>query len=342
MTKNNPLVSICILSYNRPETLFRLLSTIDTKKFNEIEIVICEDFSPKRDQIRVVVSEFNDKESYSVAYHENSKNLGYDGTFCELVSHARGRWLIFMGDDDEFVPGSLDKILSFLEENSDLGYVLKSHHLIHDHKNKELFRYFNETKFFMPGVETYIELFRKSVYIAGFMIRRECVLPYITNRFDGTMLIQLYLLAEVVLKHPSAYLDEPFTQQYASYDHNVGDVMFDRKQEKFIPRKPTLDISLNFLNSFSIITKYIDSKYQIKSTDVIKKDMSKYFYPSLAVHRDSGLIFFWNYVRQLNKLGFNVSIYYYLYVAFLTLLGKRICDKGIWYIKKILGRTPRL
>lgn len=340
--KSKPFVSICILSYNRPKTLLRLLRTIDTGRTDEIELVICEDSSPRQQEIREVVNAFRVQQPYPVLYFENPKNLGYDGTFCELVKHANGTWLVFMGDDDEFVPGALDKVMGFLDQHSELGYVLKSHCLIHDGQKKERFRYFRKSEFFEPGINAYMELFRKSVYIAGFTIRREYAAPYLTNRFDGTMLIQLYLLAEVVLRHPSAYFDEPFTQQYASHEHNVGDVMFDREKNKFVPRRPTLDISMNFLKSFALITEFIDRTHKIGSTEIIKKDMSKYFYPSLAVHRNSGLRFFFNYVRELNKLGFNSSIYYYVYVILLTLLGKRVCDWGIWRLKKILGSTPRL
>ena len=320
----------------------RLLKTIDTKQSEDIEIVVCEDCSPRQEEIRQVIAQFRELHKFKVLYSENSKNLGYDGTLCELVKQANGVWLVFMGDDDEFVPGALDKVIDFLGQQSELGYVLKSHYLIHENQKKERFRYFGKTEFFKPGVATYIELFRKSVFIAGFMIRRDYARPYLTDRFDGTLLMQLYLLAEVVLKHPSAYFDEPFTQQYASHQHNVGDVMFDREKNTFVPRRPTLDISLNFLKSFSHITEYIDKQYHINSTELIKKDMSKYFYPSLAVHRDEGLRFFINYVRELNKLGFNSSYYYYIYVILLTLLGKRVCDWGIYQLKKLLGSTPRL
>lgn len=340
--KKKPLVSICILSYNRPETLLRLLRTIDTNRTDDLELVICEDSSPRQQEIREVVNAFKAQQPYPILYFENPKNLGYDGTLCELVKQANGRWLVFMGDDDEFVPGAFDKVLDFLDQHSELGYIMKSHYLIHNDHKKERFRYFKNSEFFEPGVDAFTELFRKSVYIAGFIIRREYATPYLTNRFDGTMLMQLYLLAEVVLRYPSAYFDEPFTQQYASYAHNVGDVMFDREKKVFVPRRPTLDISLNFLKSFSLITEYIDKTHQINSTARIKKDMSKYFYPSLAVHRDAGLRFFFNYVRELNKLGFNASYYYYIYVILLALLGKRICDWGIWNLKKLLGRTPRL
>lgn len=339
---NTPFISVCILSYNRPETLLRLLRTIDTSRTNDIEVVVWEDCSPRQTEIRAVVSDFAAQQPYPVRYFENERNLGYDGTFNRLVQHAAGKWLVFMGDDDEFVPRALDKMYGFLKEHSDLGYVMKSHYLIHADREREQFRYFRSTEFFPPGVDTYIKLFRRSVFIAGFTIRREYAAPFITDRFDGTMLMQLYLLAEVVLKHPSAYFDEPFTQQYASHVHNLGDVMFDRDKKKFIPRRPTLDISLKFLKSFSDITAYIDATHHLDSTRKIKHDMSKYLYPSLAIHRDAGLAFFLNYVRELNKVGFNVSAYYYVYVFMLVVLGRRICDWGIYSIKRLIGYTPQL
>ena len=70
--------------------------------------------------------------------------------------------------------------------------------------------------------------------------------------------------------------------------------------------------------------------------------MSKYFYHSLAIHRDAGLVFFLNYVRELNRLGFNASAYYYIYVFMLVVLGRRVCDWGIYSLKSILGYTPQL
>lgn len=338
-----PFVSICILSYNRPETLDRLLKTIDLNVPPEqMEVVVCEDHSPRQAEIRKVVEDFAATKPYKVSFHGAEKNLGYDGNFNQLVKSAKGEWLVFMGDDDEFVVGAFDKVYAFLQQHRELAYVMKSHYLIHENGQKEAFKYFKETTFFPAGEETYVSLFRRSVFIAGFMIKRESAVKHMTDRFDGTMLMQLYYLAEAVLKHPSAYLDIPFTQQYLSHEHNKKDVMFDREKKQFMARKPTLDISLKFLNSFSMITEDIDRTHGLNTTAKIKKDMSKYFYPSLAVHRNSGPVFFLRYVKELNKLGFNSSIYYYIYVFLLLILGKKTCDWGIFQIKQFLGRTPQL
>lgn len=343
MNSTTPFISICILSYNRPETLDRLLKTIDLHVSPEqMEVVVCEDCSPHREEIRKIVEDFAAKNPFQVTFHANEKNLGYDGTFCQLVKLAKGEWLVFMGDDDEFVAGAFDQVNTFLKQNPQLGYVMKSHYLIHESQQKEVFKYFKETTFFPAGEQTYVSLFRRSVFIAGFMIKRDLAVKHLTNRFDGTMLIQLYLLAEAVLEFPSAYLDVPFTQQYLSHDHNRNDVMFDRERKQFMARKPTLDISLKFLKSFAQVTEDIDRTHGLTTTPKIKKDMSKYFYPSLAVHRNSGPVFFLKYVKELNKLGFNSSVYYYIYVILLLVLGKKTCDWGIFKIKQFLGRTPQL
>ena len=117
-----PFISICILSYNRPETLLRLLGTIDARCTEDIEVVVCEDCSPRQQEIRRVVSDFAAGKPYPVRHFENERNLGYDGTFNRLVQHAAGRWLVFMGDDDEFIPHAFDKMYAFLKEHPDLGY----------------------------------------------------------------------------------------------------------------------------------------------------------------------------------------------------------------------------
>ena len=59
-------------------------------------------------------------------------------------------------------------------------------------------------------------------------------MPYITDKFDGSMLNQIYYLSEVVLKYRSAYLDVPFTQQTVLKQHDKGDVMFDRKKNNLL------------------------------------------------------------------------------------------------------------
>ena len=70
--------------------------------------------------------------------------------------------------------------------------------------------------------------------------------------------------------------------------------------------------------------------------------MSKYSYPNLAIQRHRGIKIFLNYSISLKKLGFGSTIYFYLYIFFLILFNKKICDTVILKIKKINNVTPSL
>lgn len=336
-----PFISICILSYNRIETILRLLKSVDSKFKNDIEIVICEDKSPKREEVREVVKRFVNQSDYLVIYKENKENLGYDANLRELVNQANGEWIIYMGDDDEFVPGALDKLIQFLKEHSELGYVLRSYNVVHYDGGIEQFRYFEGNKFFDSGFNAYISLFRKSVFISGFTIKRDLALSYLIDNFDGTLLFQLYLAAEAVFKYPSAYFDESLTRQY---EKELNPMFGSSKTEKkfYTPGVVTIENSINFMKGFLKIAEHLDKKYNFNSIEIIKKDISKYSYPVLSIQRDKGLKEFLKYVMELNKLGFNITIYYYIYTITLILFGKKVCDYLIRIIKKILGKTPKL
>lgn len=337
-----PFISICIPTYNRPEKTQALLNTIDAKNPYEIEIVISDDFSPRRNEIRSMVAQFKEGTKYEVVYHENLENLRYDKNLKELVRAARGEWLVFMGDDDEFVPGALDKLIAFIKNHKDIVYVLRRYEAVHPDGRVEDFRYYAGDRIFEPNEKTYEELFRKSVFISGFTIKRELVLPYLIDDFDGGALIQIYWVAELVLKNAAAYFDEPITRQREDLEYKAKEVIYSHEDKKFIPSPVNLKRSLDFLGGYSQIAKFMDEKYGFNSHKVIMRNLSKYSYPSLAIHRNKGIRIFLEYVRGLNKLGFNVTIYYYAYVFFLLLFGKGVCDWGIRVIKKILGRTPQL
>ena len=339
--KKQPLVSICIPSYNRPDTLVRLLKSVDVENEKDIEIVICEDKSPKREAISRQIEKFSQETKYKIIYKENKINLGFDKNLKELIRNANGQWIVYMGDDDEFVVGALGKLTAFLKEHPELGYVLKSHYSFNKDKKVEKFRYYEGTKFFEAGFQTYVSLFRKSVFISGFIIKRELLLPYLIDEFDGTLLFQLYLLAEVVLKYPAAYFDEPLTQ---AYEEGIEPLfgMAEAEKKLYTPGIITVENSINFLKGFFKITEFIDKKYNLDSTAAIKKDMSKYFYPSLAIQREKGIKEFLKYVSRLNNLGFNITIYYYIYVIGLLVFGKNICDNAIRILKNIIGKTPQL
>ena len=330
-------LSICIPSYNRPKELKRLVESIDCS-FRDLEICICEDNSPKRVEIRSVVEDI--KCPYEINYYENTLNLGYDKNLRELISKAKGRWVIFMGDDDVFIPGELDKYINYLKENEDCAYVLRSYRNRYKNGNEEDFIYYDSNKRFASGIEAYLELFRKSTFISGFTFQREYSLDTLTDRFDSSLLYQLYMVAELTLNHPSAYYATPFTMAYEGGEFFFGSSETEKKF--FKPNTIDVEGQTYFIGSYFKITQFIDDKYKIESTQIIKKQFSKYSYPLLAFVRGNGHEDFKRFRIELEKMGLNSSWLFYVYYYSLLLLGTNITKQIIIVLKKILRRTPRL
>ena len=337
----NKLLSICIPSFNRPETLRNLLESIDINCKNDFEIIICEDFSSRRKEIRETVLEFEKKNQLDIKYYENESNFGYDKNLRELIKVSNGFFILFMGDDDIFVTENLKDYIEFLKMNLDLGFVLRAYQKIHTNGNKEIFKYYDKNTFFKAGIDAYIQLFRKSIFISGFTIRREYTFPYLTDIFDGTLLFQLYILSEVTLKYPSAFCNIVLTSEIPQ---NTVPFFGSAEVEKelYSPGEISIDNSLNFMKGFFKITSYIDNKYNLHSTAKIRRDISKYSYRVLSIQRKKGLKIFIKYAYLLSKiLHLNKTFYFYLYFILLCLLGENICDKLLILLKQKLGRIPR-
>jgi hypothetical protein len=132
------------------------------------------------------------------------------------------------------------------------------------------------------------------------------------------------------------------TQEVLLTNYRDKELLYLVDKKIYVPRPCNVENSIRFLGGYSRLMEFFDKKYHLNVTPDIKKDMSKYFYPSLSIHRDKGLKVFFDYVGQVGKLGYNISVYYYLYIFLLTVFGKNICDNSIRVIKNILGRTPRL
>lgn len=338
---NQYLISICIPSYNRPQELKRLLESIDVTLTGLIQIVICEDKSPKREEVQEIVNEFQKISQYQLKYIENKNNLGYDKNLRELIYNAEGEYVMYMGDDDMFISGALDQYIDFVKQNRCCGYILRSYCNIYKDGSVEYFRYFNGNQKFEAGVDSYINLFDKSVFISGFCIKKDYTKPFMADKLDGSLLFQLYLLAEVCIRYPSAYCDIPLTQAIVG---NSIPMFGSSETEKglYTPGTITIENSINFLKKYFEVIEYIDNNNNISSLEIIRKNMSKYSYPSLSIQWEKGRKEYKRYIKELRKIGFDSSVYFEIYNIGLLLFGKNFCDGTIRFIKRSLGRRPKL
>jgi abequosyltransferase len=334
------LLSICIPSYNRPESLLRLLKSVDAP-VEKIEIVIAEDHAPRRTEVCNQVNLFKESSVYQVVYHENEKNLGYDANIRSLLSLAKGNFVLFMGDDDSFKPAALAKFIQFLEENRSYNYILRSYEIEHADKKVEIFKYFPQTTVLKAGIESACFLFKRSVSIAGFTIARKRALELATDKFDGTLLYQLHLVLSIAYFEDTIFCDIPVARVTQSFRKNNTAFGTADKESKFTPGKISQENSIRFTEGFFEISQDFDNVHSTNLTSLIKRDLSKYSYPILSIQRKNGFSNFISYCSRLAKrTGINKTWHYYFYSFSLLFLGEGICDKAIFFLKKRLGYTP--
>lgn len=120
---SNPILSICIPTYNRRSHIKRQLDFF-VKEMNSIndanvEIIISNNAS--EDGTHELLEEYDDKYSW-LQINNNSTNLGARGNMCLLQSIATGTYIWIPGDDDYLKKGLLNKILNVIAV-SHPGYI---------------------------------------------------------------------------------------------------------------------------------------------------------------------------------------------------------------------------
>jgi hypothetical protein len=249
-----------------------------------------------------------------------------------------------MGDDDLFVPNTLDQFIEFLKKNHNKPYILRSYLTEHLDGRIEYFRYLSDVRI-LPHSEAMVAwLFKRSVTICGFTISRAEALKYATDKLDGTLLYQVYLMSQVCLRNDSIFCDIPVAHAVQTYRQDFA--MFgssEAERSRFTPGKVSHDNSINFTKAYFEVTQYLDREHGTNLTKLVLLDLSKNSYPFLSIQRKHGVYSFLRYSKRLEaEVGFGCTFYYHIYKWALVFFGEEICDKFIYRIKITLGYTPNL
>lgn len=129
--KNRPFFSILVPSYNRPEYITKCIDSILGNDFHDYEIIISDDKSPRGDEIEQSLEAYLKNEN--ILFFRQPQNLREPGNKNFLVSRAKGKYTIFIGDDDTFYSHTLSKLKRYIEEYPDydlygFGYAVMDEH----------------------------------------------------------------------------------------------------------------------------------------------------------------------------------------------------------------------
>lgn len=337
-----PLITVCIPCYNRAEVLPALLDSVLGQSFDDFDVLVREDGSPERGAIAAVVRDYQRRHPGRVTYVENDTNLGYDGNIRALVDAAGGEYCLFMGNDDLMCEGALAVVADILARMPGTGVVVRSYASFDGTPENidQTFRYFPEERVFPPGVDAVAAAFRRSVVLPGMVVRREDAQAVATDRFDGVLLYQLWLVGRLAAHRPVV-----FTPRVLVLYRNGGIPFFGNaaaERGKFVPTQRTPASSLHFMRGMVDIARALEAEEGLPVSRPIVADIAAYSYPILSIQADKPLRVFLSYSAGLARLGLARSPLFFVYLAALLLLGPRRSEAVIRWIKTRLGYTPAM
>ncbi|MCT4647353.1 MAG: glycosyltransferase [Carboxylicivirga sp.] len=117
----DPLISILIPSFNRPEYLERAIaSALDQREASEFEIIVVDNCSD--DDYFNEIKKRVGKREYT-RYYRNEANLGMVGNWNRCINLAKGKWVTFLHDDDVLSPYYVFTMRKLIEEIKDAELI---------------------------------------------------------------------------------------------------------------------------------------------------------------------------------------------------------------------------
>jgi glycosyltransferase involved in cell wall biosynthesis len=121
MINEQPLVSVGIPTYNRPEGLRRTLECITKQTYKNLEIIVSDNCSPGGDT-EAVVREFMVNDS-RIQYFRQKENIGSFYNFQFVHEKAQGEYFAWAADDDDRTPEYLETCLQGFQKSEKLVLV---------------------------------------------------------------------------------------------------------------------------------------------------------------------------------------------------------------------------
>jgi glycosyltransferase involved in cell wall biosynthesis len=115
---SRPTFSVVIPTHNRANLLPRAIHSVLNQTFKDFELLIVDDAST--DNTKDVVKQFDDPRILFIAREENGGAAGARNT---AISHASGKYVSLLDDDDEYLSDFLESTLHAFEGSSeDIGF----------------------------------------------------------------------------------------------------------------------------------------------------------------------------------------------------------------------------
>jgi glycosyltransferase involved in cell wall biosynthesis len=123
MTNSNPLISVCIPSYNRGGILHLCLDSVLAQTYTNIEVVVADNASS--DDTPAVLRSYQERDP-RVRSFRNPETVTAFANHNVVLAEAKGDYVLILHSDDELVPDALETHLRNLQEHPEAQFSFSS------------------------------------------------------------------------------------------------------------------------------------------------------------------------------------------------------------------------
>lgn len=331
--ENNILLSICIPTFNRAESLsYSLRSVIEaTKGFeSSVEIIVSNNCST--DLTNEVLKSYSSISNYK--YFTNQSNIGFNYNYFKLIDlYSSGKYCWIIGDDDFLKPDSVSQVLAILSLYLETDFIYANYET---KPFRLIIKDFNDNSQIFPITDLYEgkgnslcsfnELLNKNIgktnilltYISASIFNRKLLKEFDKSIFSDKSWVTFrdvfphsYMFGSTMINRTAYYFDNPL----------IIAAVQEKDWDQFLPF-----LYLKYLPELSHYYKSIgySKKELFKTDEIIVYSGLIHFFINLKFSWDSinaRLIFVKYYL-------FNPALFSELFKLFIK-LSKKFCRKNL-------------
>lgn len=211
MSKDLPLVSICVPTYNAASTVRQTLESILGQRYPNL-VVHVSDNASSDDTVQVVESIKDSR----LILHRSPENIGAEGNFNKCIRLAEGKYTAIFHADDVYEPDMVEKQVAYLEANPQAGAVFTEAALIDETGARVGEIHLPEDVTSNNGLYDFETMFKavlrhSNFFICPSVMARTSIYQHEIGCWRGEQFkssADLDLWLRILLRHPVGYLRE--------------------------------------------------------------------------------------------------------------------------------------
>jgi glycosyltransferase involved in cell wall biosynthesis len=261
--RNQPLVSVCIPTYNAEKTVVDTVQSILNQTYQNLEIIVVDNAST--DNTLAILQQFKDQR---IKIYTNSKNIGGERNWSRCIGLTSGEYIAIFHADDLYKPDMVKKQVQAFQDNPSVGAVFTMANRINERgevlgggillpaklREKRIY-YFHEIFISILGNLNFLRC-------PSAMVRSEIykeLAPFNIERFGTSADLDMWL--RILERRPIAILDEKLmshriSDTQGSYSYNylrTEQADFFKVMDFYLSNKSdNLDIPPSALNKYEL------------------------------------------------------------------------------------------